>query len=147
MEQGVQILLVDDDQTILRAVRLLLELDGHKVWEAEDGEVALQLLAVRKFDVVITDSFMPGMEAAQLVSRIRQMRPEQPIIMAMAFRQECQAFGQRPGRLGAMLRKPFTLTELQDAIKQVLTTHSQDQPSIGMVSATKPQDVFLPPNP
>ena len=116
MKQGVQILLVDDEHSIRRAVRLLLEHAGHKVWEAEGGEMALQLLAVRKFDVVITDFYMPGMDGDQLVSRIRQMLPAQPIIMATSFIEEFQVFGQPAGRVDALLRKPFTLKELHDAI-------------------------------
>src|ERR1035441_8155660 len=120
VKQGVQILLVDDEHTIRRAVRLLLEQAGHKVWEAEGGEAALQLLAVRKFDVVITDFFMPGMNGDQLVSRIRQLLPAQPLIMATAFPEVCQDFGRPTGRVEALLRKPFTLKELYDAIKQVL---------------------------
>jgi CheY-like chemotaxis protein len=146
MKPGVQILLVDDERTIRGAIRMLLEHTGHEVWEAKGGEAALRLLAERKFDVVITDFFMPGMHGDELVSRIRQMLPGQPIIMATAFPEECQAFGHPTGR-EALLRKPFTLKELHDAIKQVLTPHSADQPNICVASATPPPDVRSPPNP
>lgn len=136
MKQPVQILLVDDDQSFRGTFRMLLEHAGHKVWEAEGGEAALELLAERKFDVVITDFFMPGMQGDQLVSRIRQMLPAQPIIMATAFPEVCQVMGQHTEWMDALLRKPFTLKELQDAIKRVLTPNSSDQPDMCVAATT-----------
>lgn len=120
---------------------MLLEHDSHQVWLADSGEAALECLAQRKFDLIMTDFSMPGMHGDQLVARIRQLSPAQPIIMATAFAEEYKVFGQPAGRVDALLLKPFTLMELREAIERVLTEQQPDQ------TMTLPPDVKPMPSP
>jgi len=108
---------------------MVLEHDGHEVWVADSGEAALKQLAHRKFDLVITDFSMPGMDGGQLVARIRQQIPTQPIIMASAFVEEYKIFGEVSGRVDALLLKPFGIKELREAMEQVLAQAPPEQTS------------------
>ena len=108
---------------------MLLEHDGHEVCLADSGEAALEILAQRKFDLVITDFSMPGMHGDQLVVRIRQLIPNQPIIMASAFVEEYKIFGEASGQVDALLLKPFGMKELRAAIEQVLIQAPPEQTS------------------
>ena len=153
VKQGVQILLVDDEPTVRRSMKMLLEHDGHKVFAVESGEAALAHLAQRKFDLVITDFSMPGMPGDQLVARIRERQPDQPIIMAAAFVPEYKVFGQASEKVDALLVKPFSFSELREAIEQVLaqalpdqTTHQTNALPPGLNPSTMPGFVS-PPNP
>jgi CheY-like chemotaxis protein len=121
MNKGLEILVVDDEALVGESIKLLLGFEGHKVCHVESGEAALAELAQRKFDLVITDFLMPGMQGDELVASIRQLAPAQPIIMVTAFLQEFKVFGQSSGQPDAVLLKPFSLTELCDAIDRVLT--------------------------
>lgn len=149
MKQRLQILAVDDEPSVRRAIKLLLEHAGHDVSEADGGEAALELLAERKFDVIITDFLMPGMHGDQLVARIRRLLPAQPIIMVTAFPEEYQMFGQPTGRVDALLLKPFTLKELHDAIKHAMTPHRPDELNLATPAAAlpAPQNFVPPANP
>ena len=120
MKKGVQILVVDDEAIVRQSIKMLLEHDGHGVWAVDSGEAALAELTQRKFDLVITDYSMPGMQGDELVARIRQLIPDQPIIMATAFVQEYKTFGEASGYADALLLKPFSFDELRGAIEQVL---------------------------
>ena len=108
---------------------MLLEHDGHEVCLADSGEAALEILAQRKFDLVITDFSMPGMHGDQLVVRIRQLIPNQPIIMASAFVEKYKIFGEASGQVDALLLKPFGMKELRAAIEQVLIQAPPEQTS------------------
>jgi CheY-like chemotaxis protein len=145
MKQGVQILVVDDEVTVRRALKMLLEHEGHEVWLVDGGEAALESLAQRKFDLIITDFSMPGMHGDELVARIRKLLPTQPIIMATAFAEEFKVFGQPGANIDALLFKPFGLKELREAIERVLTQERPDQTS-GLLPIIEPPSTpdFIP---
>ena len=114
-------MVVDDEPLVRQSIERMLKFAGHNVVAVDNGEAALALLAERKFDVVMTDFSMPGMQGDQLVARIRQMLPHQPIILATAFAEEFKVFGQPGSSVDALLLKPFSLQELKDAISRVLS--------------------------
>jgi len=129
VRKRIQILVVDDEEMVRRRMKMLLEHDGHEVCLADSGEAALEILAQRKFELVITDFSMPGMHGDQLVVRIRQLIPNQPIIMASAFVEEYKIFGEASGQVDALLLKPFGMKELRAAIEQVLIQAPPEQTS------------------
>jgi len=143
VKQGVQILVVDDEPLVRQSMQLLLEHDGHEVFAVDSGEAALEQLAQRQFDLVITDFSMPGMHGDQLVARIREGRPDQLIIMATAFAPEYQVFGQATGYVDALLHKPFSFRELREAIEQVLPRERPDQTSARRPAPTPRQSQIL----
>jgi CheY-like chemotaxis protein len=117
---GYQILVVDDEPTVCKAIQMMLKHYGHKVQTAEDGVVALALFEAGHFDLIITDYLMPEMKGDQLVARIKQLRPEQRIIMATAFAEDFLAFGKPSGGVDFVLSKPFSLEQLRAAIDKVM---------------------------
>jgi CheY-like chemotaxis protein len=117
VKHGVNILVVDDEQLVRDSIKMLLKHAGHEVTVVESGEAALEQLAEKKFDIVITDFSMPAMPGDLLVTRIRQMLPLQRIIMATAFAEEYKVFNQSSYCVDALLLKPFSF----QAIQKVLT--------------------------
>jgi CheY-like chemotaxis protein len=79
------ILLVDDNSNGLRARKSVLEEHGHSVVTSCGGEDALQRFEREKFDLVVTDYKMPGMDGVELISRLRQVRPGAPVILLSGF--------------------------------------------------------------
>jgi CheY-like chemotaxis protein len=129
VKKALQILVVDDDAAMRQSIKLLLEHDGHKVFPVDSSKAALVELAERRFDLVITDFLMPGIQGDELVAHIRKLIPTQPILMVTAFLNEYEKYGQASGGIHALLLKPFSRQELQDAIEQVLPHEQQDQTS------------------
>ena len=129
VKQAFQILAVDDESTVLRGIKMLLEHDGHKVHAVDSGEAAMVLFEQRRFDLVITDFSMPGMKGDQLAARIKAIRPDQPIIMATAFADEFKTFGRPSGGVDFLLFKPFSIADLREAIDQVLPGRNPDRDS------------------
>jgi CheY-like chemotaxis protein len=78
------ILLVDDHARGLAARRVVLAEQGFEVTTAGDGVAALQLLAEREFDLLITDYRMPRMDGLELIRQVRAQRPQQRIVLISA---------------------------------------------------------------
>jgi len=119
--QSYRILAVDDEPAVSKAMQMLLNYDGHEVQTADSGETALAMFEPDKFDLVITDYSMIGMKGDQLAARIKQRRPNQPVIMVTAFADQFNAPGGPSGGADCVINKPFSIAELREAIARVLT--------------------------
>ena len=75
-----RILLVDDDEDVLRGMRRVLQRLGHEVVAAGDGRQALRALEGDPCEMVITDINMPGMDGIELILALRDRWPKVPII-------------------------------------------------------------------
>jgi CheY-like chemotaxis protein len=70
------LLLVDDEENIVAALRRLLRAEGWLVLSATSAEQALQLMARHEIDVILSDQRMPGMTGVELLRRARQLYPD-----------------------------------------------------------------------
>ena len=66
-----RILIVDDDRTTLRMLSLPLKAAGYTIATASDGAAALARLARTRFDLVLLDVWMPGMDGLEVLARLR----------------------------------------------------------------------------
>jgi CheY-like chemotaxis protein len=114
---GKRILVVDDEQPVREAIALLLSVDEHVVTEAHNGAVAFGLFAKGKFDLVLTDFEMPVMKGNALAVKIKEIAPEQPILMLTAYPERITP--ENP--VDAIVNKPFGLDALRKAVADLLT--------------------------
>jgi CheY-like chemotaxis protein len=77
----LRILVVDDEPSVGNTVKMLLQFDGHEVEATHSSTDALALFEPGRFDLVITDFAMPGMNGHQLAAAIKAGAPDQPVIM------------------------------------------------------------------
>ncbi|TMG37964.1 MAG: response regulator [Chloroflexi bacterium] len=73
-EGSGSVLVADDDQDVRTMLRTLLELDGHEVIEAEDGDVAWERIQTTLPAVVVADIQMPGLDGLQLCRKVRESK-------------------------------------------------------------------------
>jgi DNA-binding NtrC family response regulator len=118
-----RILVIDDQDAIRRLVRRALELHGHQVMDASDGEMGMQLQERQPADVVITDIFMPGQDGILTLRQIRKQFPATKVIVISGGDSTGLLDMRRDAELlGAVksLQKPFTAAELLQAVNDVL---------------------------
>jgi PAS domain S-box-containing protein len=120
VRRKLSILLVDDDALVsMNTANMLMDL-GHNVVESHSATHALQFLASdAKFDVVVTDYAMPGMNGLDLATKIRQMKPEMPVILATGY-------AELPSHSTLdfpRLAKPYSQGELADLLETTMRKH------------------------
>jgi DNA-binding NtrC family response regulator len=118
-----RILVIDDEDRIRRLLRTALEMEGHEVVEARQGDEGLELLRATPPDLVITDIIMPGKDGMEVLMALRREAPEMKVIAMSGGGQ----FGmteplQMAEPLGAFaaLRKPFELDAMLETVKRAL---------------------------
>jgi CheY-like chemotaxis protein len=119
----VRILVIDDDAAVRDSTAEILSAHGYSATSAPDGEQGLNLLAAEKFDVVITDVLMPGMDGIEVVRELRKVRSEVKIIAISGGSHGTDRFVdlRAAGALGAddILEKPFDEDRLIAAIQHL----------------------------
>jgi len=122
-----KILVVDDDIDLNTTFALLLEFDGHEVRTAYACEAALLILEKIQFDLIIAEYWLPGMKGDELAALVKQKWPDQPIILTAANIQQFQKEDHLFAGVDCLLNKPFTISQLREAITWVLERHTENQ--------------------
>jgi CheY-like chemotaxis protein len=79
------ILCVDDETVGLHVRRILLERAGYRVVTALDGPAGIEIFAREPVDAVVLDFSMPGMNGGEVARRLREIKPQVPILMLSAY--------------------------------------------------------------
>ena len=110
---GGSVLIVDDERTLARAMKVFLGEGGYETETAPDAEQALVALERLRPDVVFTDVRLPGMNGIELLKRIREFDPSIAVIVMTAYGSIEQAV--EAVKLGAFdyIKKPIDLEELK----------------------------------
>lgn len=118
-----RILVVDDDPSILRTLRIGLTKAGYDVLEAGDGEEGVRLWRKTGADLVIADIYMPNKSGLQLIMELRDQSPATPIIaMSDGGRSKNLNPMSYAEVLGAVqtIAKPFTLEQMLAKVRHEL---------------------------
>lgn len=113
-----KILVVDDSQLIRQALVDILKEGGFdKVFEAEDGEKAVEIFNAEKPDLVFLDVIMPSMDGIEVLKEIVPKGAK--VVMVSAVEQESVIAEAKELALGYIV-KPFTATQIIDEVQKIL---------------------------
>jgi nitrogen-specific signal transduction histidine kinase/CheY-like chemotaxis protein len=116
------VLLVDDEEMIIDVGQALLSKLGYRVITARSGPEALEV--VQRPDsgigLVILDMIMPGMDGGRTFNRIREIRPQLPVMLASGYAINDQAEKIMHNGCNGFIQKPFSVAELSQKIRQIL---------------------------
>lgn len=121
MGKGEHILLVDDEELIRVSTSVMLEALNYRVTMVSSGEEALKLMKSKKFDLVLLDMIMVGMNGREVFMKMQQGNVKAPpTILCSGFSKQKDLEEMLKHGLQGFLRKPFHRTELAHALEQVL---------------------------
>jgi CheY-like chemotaxis protein len=130
---GATILLVDDNPHGMVARRTVLEELGYTVHAGTNGQEALNVLQHQKVDLVITDFRMPNMDGVELITHIRRLRADLPIILLSGFVEPLGlteestgadvVLSKSAGEMGFLVRSVRRLLNRQPARKPLESEH------------------------
>ena len=120
MEEKASILIVDDDENICRSLRLIFEKKGYETETAGMGREALEKAQGRFFSLALLDIRLPDMEGVELLSPLKEMRPEMTVIMITAYASlESAVRALNEGASGYII-KPLNVDEVLATVREVL---------------------------
>jgi len=116
---SARVLLVDDEEGLRITLAANLELEGFEVLEAGSGEQALALAAAgERLDIVLTDIRMPGINGVELFRRLKQMRPDLPVVLMTAFAMEELVEDALQNGAFTLVPKPFDLGHVSEVLQR-----------------------------
>ena len=115
----MQVLLIDDERAIRRALREILEFEGCAVDEAENGAQALEKLKAKTYDLLFSDIKMPQMDGLELLDQILALGIETPVIMISGHGTVETAVGAIKKGAFDFIEKPLDLNRILVLLRQV----------------------------
>jgi len=130
------ILIVDDDHELIDGLRALLEKQGYRILQANDGQSGKQMIYNQKPDLVILDMMMPRMGGYPVLEHFRDKKETPPIIMITANEgSRHKAYAEYLGVVD-YIRKPFAMERLLEAVNKALTVAPPPAPAEGEPAST-----------
>ncbi len=115
---GLRVLLVEDDAAVRMILSRGLTAQGLAVTAAADAAAALEILhGGARFDVLVSDVMMPGIDGVELAAQARMLRPDLPIVLMSGFAEAPRHRAADAQKVG-FLAKPFVLADLVIAITE-----------------------------
>lgn len=115
-----RVLLVDDEDTILQSLEILLDTEGHEVRKFRDSQKAAEAIRTAPFDLMITDIRMTPLDGVDLMKIARQAQPSMGFIVVTAYASEKTMKQSLDLGCVAYIRKPFKMQEVLDAVNLAL---------------------------
>jgi two-component system, probable response regulator PhcQ len=115
------ILIVDDEENILKAIKRTLRNENYTIFSAQGGDEGLKLLEMREFDLVVSDQNMPGMDGVTFLKKVKAEQPETLTIMLTGAK-EIQVAMQAINDAGVykFILKPWDDDDLKITIRRAL---------------------------
>ena len=114
------ILVAEDDSAVRSFVVRALEYAGHEVTAVADGQAALEALAERAFDVLVSDIVMPGLDGIALALKATKEWPDMSILLMSGYAHERQRAHNLDALSHDVIAKPFSLDDFTRAVRDVL---------------------------
>jgi DNA-binding NtrC family response regulator len=116
----MRILIVDDDEIVLKSCSKVLINEGIEVIEVRSAESAFNIITQKELSAILVDIKMPGQDGLNLIKKIRLILPDIPIIVMSGYATMETIKQARDVTSGIFLPKPFTPDELLVALENII---------------------------
>lgn len=144
LPSNASLLLVDDEENILRSLQRILRKEPYDIRTAASGEEALALLDEQKFDLVISDARMPGMDGPTLLAEIKKKWPWCIRILLTGYADINSTIKAiNDGQIYRYISKPWDDEELKLVIRQALAFQYSERRRLALEKLTRKQNKEL----
>ena len=122
LNMAKKILIIDDEELIIKSLSKLLEKNGYAVFIAKNGQDAIIMAEEKKFDLILADIRMPGMNGVETVREIYggKVKKNIPAIFITGYADEIAEEEAKKLAPEAYLYKPFDTDDLLDKIRKTI---------------------------
>ncbi len=117
VEQLLDVLVVDDEQTVRDVLADMVLALGHRVVACASGQEALQEYQPGRFHLVLTDLGMPGITGWKVAEAVRERDPNTVIVFVTGWGEEVNAEAARKAGVDRVVTKPFSLEDIIEATR------------------------------
>ena len=128
------ILVIEDDTSILRGLKDNLVFEGYEVLSATEGHEGLSLALEGSPDLILLDIMLPGITGYDICRKVREQKPDLPIIMLTARGKEVDKVAGLDLGADDYVTKPFSISELMARIRSVLRRTRNSAPELEQFS-------------
>ena len=116
------ILVVDDEESLLRSTKEMLENCGYEVITAKDGKEGVDIFREKcgEIKVVLLDMVMPNMSGKEAYIEIKKIHPGVKTLLTTGFREDQRVRDALKLGIDAFIQKPFSMVELSRTISEVI---------------------------
>ena len=114
------LLVVEDEEIALRNLQHVMEREGYEVTATQSGATAISLLEARRFDVVLTDLRMEGVDGMDVLKKSRELQPETEVIFITGYATAESAVQALKHGAFYYIAKPFRLDEVRKVVAEAL---------------------------
>lgn len=118
LQKKIMILVVDDDSTLRAFLKVSLEKKGYEVVEAASGEDCLTQVKWRKFQVILLDIVLPGINGVETLKRIKEIRPDANVIVMTGHSVEAMVLDAVKSGSPVCLHKPIAPDKLIEVVNR-----------------------------
>jgi DNA-binding NtrC family response regulator len=137
-----RLLIVEDEETLRSSLKRVFLREGYAVDTAEDAETALQLIKENIYDLIITDIILPNIDGIELLKHIKELIPDQIVIVITAFASlETAVDALRSGAYDYII-KPIIHEEIKQIVKNALNQRALQRENIQLKRQIKRQYDF-----
>ena len=115
-----RLLLVDDEPDMLRMLTMMLAMEGFETTAVGSGEAALAALQRDRYDLVMTDLCMPGMDGYATIKALKALDPSLCVLVSTGFATNETTLRVKAAGAYGMLQKPFSFDELTQLLDEAL---------------------------
>jgi DNA-binding NtrC family response regulator len=134
---NARILMIDDEAAIRESIETLLTLEGFTVSLAPDGTTGLDLLARNEYDLLLLDLALPGESGIDLLPRIKELRPQLPVIMITAYGTVGNVVDAIRAGAENFVQKPWDNEKLLADIRSAIGRHKAEEEVIQLKRTLK----------
>ena len=120
------LLVLDDDERILSALRRTLRREGYELFMTESVEGALKILDERPVDMILSDHKMPGMSGTQFLTEAAKRRPTARRMLITGWTEEISPATREEIGLFALINKPWDDAQLKQTLRRASANKSGD---------------------
>lgn len=139
---NTKILIVDDELIMRESLAGWLVRDGHHVETVASGEKALAAIGVTRFDILLVDIMMEGMNGLEVLRRIKENDPDTAVVMITAYGSISSAIEAMKNGAYDYLLKPFDPNELGVIIEKIIKHQAQARENLFLREEVKDQSRF-----
>jgi DNA-binding response OmpR family regulator len=119
------ILVMEDDLSVAKGLKMVLDEEGYSVNLAGTGELALEAFKQKRFDLLVADLRLPDIDGMEVIKQVKAEKPETEVIVITGYGTAAKAVEAMKLGVHDFLPKPFTEGQIKTAIDEALQEHAE----------------------